>query len=72
MGLGTRTYPHPNSDPINKKNSEIWQISEFSFLETFRHVLAPHASQRIADLAEGDVIFHAFDEERHQVVGAFA
>ncbi len=37
-----------------------WEGAE---LKPFRHVLAPHASQRIADLAEGDVILHAFNEK---------
>jgi len=40
-------------------------------LKPFRHVLPPHTSQRIADLAERDVILHALNEQRHQIVRAF-
>ena len=35
-----------------------------------RLVLAPHAAQNAADLAQGDVVLHAGDEQRHQVVAA--
>ncbi len=31
-------------------------------------VLTPHASQRIADLAQGDIVFNAIDKQRQQVV----
>lgn len=38
------------------------------FLKPLRHIFTPHASQRVANLAEGDVILHALNEERHQVI----
>lgn len=39
-------------------------------LKSLRHILTPYASQRIADLTERDVILHALDEQRHQVLGS--
>ena len=43
----------------NKKGRHFSRPS-FSILKPLRHVLAPHASQRIADLTQRDVILHTF------------
>ena len=40
-------------------------------LEPLRYILTPDASQRITNLTKRDVIFHAFNEEWHQVLGTF-
>lgn len=37
-------------------------------LKSLRHIFSPHPAQAIANLAERDVVFHALDEERHQIL----
>lgn len=37
----------------------------FTFLKPLRHILTPHAAERVAYFTEGDVVFHALDEQRH-------
>lgn len=57
---------------ITKKDglSAILRFTQL-ILKPLRYVLAPHASQRIANLTQRDVVLHTFNEERHQVLGAF-
>jgi hypothetical protein len=63
---------HCKKETVTSKVTVSWiNFGEGVVLKPFRHVLAPHASQRIADLAERDVILHTLDEQRHQIVGAF-
>lgn len=45
--------PHALRRPIPRR---------IPFLESFSYVLAPHYAERIAYLAEGDVVFHTFDK----------
>ena len=39
-------------------------------LKPLRDIFPPHASQRIANLPERDIILHALNKQRHQVVRA--
>lgn len=36
--------------------------------KTLRDILTPQASERVANLAERDVILGAFDEEGHEII----
>jgi hypothetical protein len=36
-------------------------------LKPLRHILASHATQDIADLAQGDVVFHGLDRVAHDL-----
>lgn len=47
-------------------------VGRLEGLKPLRHVLAPHASERIANLAQGDVVLDTLNTERHQILAAVA
>src|SRR3990172_4990726 len=79
VDLGIQVYVEPVSTSASKCSKRLPVLSPTSTAtrkapmildRQSALVLPPDAAQDATDLAEGDVVFDAVDQDRHQIVGA--